>query len=91
MSINTIAIFFSWLYRMRPSVVHNQFVPIELNKFTNNFANLKPNPNQFRWHPHPIPTDGTVDFVDVRNHSLFFILTFAESLYDVRCGRTNDA
>ncbi|XP_022649728.1 homogentisate 1,2-dioxygenase-like [Varroa jacobsoni] len=61
----------SWLYRIRPSVLH---VPFERFLTTNNLSdawrNQFPNPNQIRWRPFPVP-DGTrgqkVDFIDGLN------------------------
>lgn len=58
-------ILFSWLYRIRPSVIHKPFRPVDGGKkVTNDFTGMPPNPNQFRWHPHPIPSGGKVDFVE---------------------------
>ncbi|CAI4222209.1 unnamed protein product [Auanema sp. JU1783] len=54
----------SWLYRIRPSVVHRPFSRVQYGSFTNTFSNCLPNPNQFRWHPHTLPTSENVDFVD---------------------------
>ncbi|KAL3123761.1 hypothetical protein niasHT_009974 [Heterodera trifolii] len=46
----------SWLYRVRPSVLHRPFRRLEGNgRFTNDFAQFVPNPNQMRWKPHPMP------------------------------------
>ncbi len=54
---------YSWLYRIRPSVMHKPFTPLkELTAKT--FT--KPehtNPNQMRWNPLP-PTNATVSFVE---------------------------
>uniref|UniRef100_A0A1I8AJP3 Homogentisate 1,2-dioxygenase n=1 Tax=Steinernema glaseri TaxID=37863 RepID=A0A1I8AJP3_9BILA len=54
----------SWFYRIRPSVVHHPFEPVEQSKFTNDFSKIPPNPNQLRWNPHPLPETDGVDFVD---------------------------
>jgi len=55
----------SWLYRIRPSVHHMPFAPLEqINKLLlSNFSNLEPNPNQLRWQPFDIPETPT-DFVE---------------------------
>uniref|UniRef100_A0A914GQL8 Homogentisate 1,2-dioxygenase n=1 Tax=Globodera rostochiensis TaxID=31243 RepID=A0A914GQL8_GLORO len=60
----------TWLYRVRPSVLHKPFRRLEGNGcFTNDFAQFNPNPNQIRWKPRPMPKsverDGAapVDFV----------------------------
>lgn len=55
----------SWLYRIRPSVVHEPFVKIDSN--TNyQFGECQPNPNQLRWKPFDIP-DKATDFVEGLN------------------------
>ena len=55
---------FSWLYRIRPSVLHEPFQPMDSGNITNDFTRFKPNPNQLRWHPFDIPTTPT-DFIEV--------------------------
>ncbi len=54
---------FSWLYRIRPSVMHGSFKPLkELTART--FPQPKYlNPNQARWNPLPAPTAQTT-FID---------------------------
>lgn len=56
---------FSWLYRIRPSVIHNPFKKMAKEKFTNNFSSFEAVPNQFRWHPFPFPDRENVNFIDV--------------------------
>lgn len=53
---------YSWLYRIRPSVMHSKFVP--LNELTSRtfFIPKHINPNQMRWNPLPAP-QGKTDFV----------------------------
>ncbi|CAD5207155.1 unnamed protein product [Bursaphelenchus okinawaensis] len=54
----------SWLYRIRPSVIHKPFKPYakevgmisDFNKFT-------PDPNQYRWAPRPFATK-KVNFIE---------------------------
>ena len=41
-----ILLLYSWLYRIRPSVVHQPFELIEEGDLTNNFEKWPPNPNQ---------------------------------------------
>ncbi|XP_063954651.1 homogentisate 1,2-dioxygenase-like isoform X1 [Lytechinus pictus] len=55
----------SWLYRLRPSVVHTPFKPISNGNMTNNWDSWPPNPNQLRWRPFDMPHEGSgpVDFV----------------------------
>ncbi|RZF41311.1 hypothetical protein LSTR_LSTR000025 [Laodelphax striatellus] len=54
----------SWLYRIRPSVIHNPFIPIESANFTNDWSNNHPNPNQMRWKPFNFPDkEESVDFI----------------------------
>jgi hypothetical protein len=57
---------FSWLYRIRPSVVHEPFSPIEPSNegLCTNFANAHVTPNQLRWDPFDLPQGSEhVDFV----------------------------
>jgi len=51
----------SWLYRIRPAVVHGEFRRIDDGALTNRF-DADPSPNQLRWSPPPIPSVPT-DFV----------------------------
>ncbi len=53
----------SWLYRIRPSVLHKPFQQI-FNRLLRSepFDELPPTPNQLRWDPLPLPTEPT-DFV----------------------------
>lgn len=53
----------SWLYRIRPSVIHGIFKKVDQNRITINWNERPPNPNQIRWRPFQLPTD-SVDFVD---------------------------
>ncbi|XP_015524794.2 homogentisate 1,2-dioxygenase [Neodiprion lecontei] len=56
----------SWLYRIRPSALHEPFVPAnEATYLTHNWDEIPPNPNQMRWKPFDVPTrqDPAVDFV----------------------------
>lgn len=54
----------SWLYRIRPSVVHQPFKPIGNNLLrTAPCAEAVAPPNQLRWDPLPFPLE-TSDFVD---------------------------
>src|SRR5579863_6066846 len=52
----------SWLYRIRPAVVHGEFRRIPAGDLTNCFGDGEPTPNQLRWGPLPIPEEPT-DFV----------------------------
>ncbi|XP_053662679.1 homogentisate 1,2-dioxygenase [Anopheles marshallii] len=57
----------SWLYRIRPSVVHQPFKRFEgAAPFLRGtgWEEQHPNPNQMRWNPFDLPADSTeVDFV----------------------------
>ncbi|KAK2715700.1 homogentisate 1,2-dioxygenase-like [Artemia franciscana] len=56
----------TWLYRIRPSVLHKPFQPVETaNKMTIKWSENPPNPNQMRWKPFDLPSenDGDIDFV----------------------------
>ncbi|XP_037928089.1 homogentisate 1,2-dioxygenase [Teleopsis dalmanni] len=47
----------TWLYRIRPSAVHEPFVPFKNNKFlSHNWDEHEPNPNQMRWKPFDFPS-----------------------------------
>lgn len=42
----------SWLYKIRPSVMHKQFQPYESAQLlSSDWINHPPNPNQLRWNP----------------------------------------
>jgi homogentisate 1,2-dioxygenase len=53
----------SWLYRIKPSVVHDPFTLVNINKnLLASAAGCSLTPNQLRWKPLPIP-HGPLDFV----------------------------
>ncbi len=54
----------SWLYRIRPSVLHKPFKQISTRLLRSApFNELPPTPNQLRWDPLPLPTE-PMDFVN---------------------------
>ena len=53
----------SWLYRIRPSVLHEPFAPKDARDLRGAFDEVPTPPNQLRWDPLPIPEEPT-DFVD---------------------------
>jgi len=53
----------TWLYRIRPSVMHSAFTPIENQQLRLDVTGAKVSPNQLRWDPLPIPSAPT-DFLD---------------------------
>lgn len=54
----------SWLYRIRPGVVHLPFQPYEhTTRWVSHFGNHPVTPNQLRWSPPEIPSTPT-DFID---------------------------
>jgi homogentisate 1,2-dioxygenase len=53
----------SWLYRIRPAVVHGAFAAYEQSRFHNLFGHEPVPPDQLRWNPLPLP-GSPVDFVD---------------------------
>jgi len=54
----------SWLYRIRPGVVHHPFEPYEGGKnWQGQFGAEPVTPNQLRWSPAPLPQAPT-DFID---------------------------
>ena len=53
----------SWLYRIRPSAMHEPFARINDGSIVSEFDDIEVTPNQLRWNPLPMPSDPT-DFVD---------------------------
>jgi homogentisate 1,2-dioxygenase len=53
----------SWLYRIRPSVPHEPFAPLDPKDLRGRFDEVPTPPSQFRWDPLPIPDEPT-DFID---------------------------
>ncbi|XP_038048063.1 homogentisate 1,2-dioxygenase-like [Patiria miniata] len=56
----------TWLYRIRPSVMHSRFEPTPQGNLSHNWDEWHPDPNQMRWHPFAIPDPAfaSVDFVE---------------------------
>lgn len=56
--------FRSWFYRIRPSVLHGEFMPIDAGLIrTSPVIEVPTSPNQLRWDPLDIPDEPT-DFID---------------------------
>lgn len=54
----------SWLYRIRPGVVHRPFEPYGgARRWLSDFGHGPVTPNQLRWSPLPLPAEPT-DFID---------------------------
>ena len=54
----------SWLYRIRPSVMHMPYVELEADQMRSGpFDEVSATPNQLRWNPLPIPST-PCDFLD---------------------------
>ena len=55
----------SWLYRIRPAVMHQPFKPMESGRWLSRFDEVPTPPNQLRWDPLPMPDAATqpTDFV----------------------------
>ncbi len=54
----------SWLYRIRPSVAHRPFEPLDQGLLRSSpFEEVPAPPNQLRWQPLPIPS-APADFID---------------------------
>ena len=57
----------SWLYRIRPSVVHGEYQKCGGNEFANwktpPFQDAVVSPERRRWNPIPFPSNSTTDFV----------------------------
>ncbi|WP_395457771.1 homogentisate 1,2-dioxygenase (plasmid) [Azospirillum melinis] len=52
----------SWLYRIRPAVVHEPFHPLEPGRLTSRFDEVPAPPTQLRWNPPPMP-EAPTDFI----------------------------
>lgn len=53
----------SWLYRMRPSVMHKRFLPLKELTARTFFRPEQVDPNQMRWNPPTLPV-GPQDFLE---------------------------
>jgi homogentisate 1,2-dioxygenase len=54
----------SWLYRIRPSVLHHRLIENPTQQIFEQFNQLAIDPNQFRWSPMDLPDNNEkVDFV----------------------------
>ena len=53
----------SWLYRIRPSVIASDFVPLDHPNLSLLAADVVTNPNQMRWDPQNDPSEKT-DFIE---------------------------
>eukprot|EP01116_Phalansterium_solitarium_P021144 TRINITY_DN6477_c0_g1_i3.p1 TRINITY_DN6477_c0_g1~~TRINITY_DN6477_c0_g1_i3.p1 ORF type:complete len:387 (+),score=82.55 TRINITY_DN6477_c0_g1_i3:161-1321(+) len=56
----------SWLYRIRPSVCHTPFVPVDRGLLTSEFDKIPPTPNQLRWQPFDVPAEPTTFALGLR-------------------------
>ena len=55
---------FSWLYRIKPSVIHSKYVAAADQSILHEFNGMEIEPNQLRWSPVAVPSPDTpVDFV----------------------------
>jgi homogentisate 1,2-dioxygenase len=83
----------SWLYRIRPSVLHRPFERIDNGLIVSNFNELETTPNQLRWNPLPVPETKT-DFIDglttiAGNGDLFSQAGIAIHIYRANVGMTD--
>ncbi|CAN5900089.1 homogentisate 1,2-dioxygenase [soil metagenome] len=53
----------SWLYRIRPSAMHEPFERMAPGRIVSDFSVLPATPNQLRWNPLPMP-EAPADLVD---------------------------
>ncbi|MDR2012519.1 MAG: homogentisate 1,2-dioxygenase [Rhodanobacter sp.] len=53
----------SWMYRIRPAVVHQPFAVQPEGRFHNRFGEAPATPNQLRWSPQAMPTQ-PVDLIE---------------------------
>ena len=49
----------SWLYRIRPSVIHSKFEKMDQGFLSHDWNEQHPNPNQLRWKPFDFPKGNT--------------------------------
>ncbi|CAG0881802.1 unnamed protein product, partial [Cyprideis torosa] len=47
----------TWLYRVMPSVAHEDFKPVDIGYIVSDWSGLHTTPNQLRWPPFPFPSD----------------------------------
>ncbi len=56
---------YTWLYRIRPSVIHTAYIKIDKGLIRSEFSHASITPNQLLWKPFPYPTDSQPkDFVE---------------------------
>ena len=48
----------SWLYRIRPSIIHSKYEKTSNGLLSHDWNEQHPNPNQLRWHPFELPKSG---------------------------------
>jgi len=53
----------AWLYRIRPSTMHQPFVLLDSGRWISRADDAPVTPNQLRWDPLPLPGQPT-DFID---------------------------
>lgn len=53
----------SWMYRIRPGVLHGAYSPLPEGRWHNRFGEGAVDPNQLRWDPRILPETPT-DFID---------------------------
>jgi homogentisate 1,2-dioxygenase len=49
----------TWFYKIRPTVGHDPYEPIQIPLFHNDPKRMKFTPQQLRWKPREIPTEPT--------------------------------
>jgi homogentisate 1,2-dioxygenase len=54
---------FTWLYRIKPSVVHKKLLPTNDHNLITSINDFVIEPNQLRWDPRPISNDDTITFI----------------------------
>jgi homogentisate 1,2-dioxygenase len=53
----------TWLYRVRPSVIHHELEPIDGGRFSLDYLSSEPDPNLMAWRPRPMPGSAPIDFI----------------------------
>lgn len=71
----------SWLYRIRPAVLHLPFQLVADGAFHNRFDEMPATPNQLRWNPLSLPEQPT-DFVE----GIFTVAGHGSSASQSGCG-----
>ena len=54
----------TWFYRMRPGAAHTPFERMDNGRLSTDYNETPTTPNQLRWDPMPLPSEGeAIDFI----------------------------